>query len=86
MTQPLVSLLRAALSETLDMPSGKAQPRTARAGSIQRRPAGELVELLDQRPARCPHCDKPLPRPATRRRRLVQVVAGGRVLALEVEP
>lgn len=84
--QPLVSVLRAALGDTLDMPGGKAKTRTARASSIQRRPAGELVELLDPPPARCPHCDKPLPRPATRRRRLSHVVAGGRVLALEVEP
>jgi hypothetical protein len=85
MPTPLVSVLRAALGETLEVPSGKTRPRTARASSIQRRPAGELVELLEAPAARCPHCDKPLPRPATRRRRLVQVVAGGRVLSTEVE-
>ena len=78
--------LRAALGDALDVPSGPQRRTAARGGSIQRQDAGYVVELLAEPPTRCPHCNQPLPRPATQRRRLVSVTAGGRVLALEVEP
>ena len=72
---------------------GPPAPRTAhrgahkpRAGGIVRQPVGDLVELLSQPVSECPHCGKPIPRAATRRRRLVQVTAGGKVLSTEIEP
>ena len=78
--------LRAALGDALDLPSGAVRRTAARGGSIARVSGGELVELLSEPLTRCPHCNKPLQRPATRRRRLVQVMAGGRVLATEIDP
>ena len=81
-------LLRIAL-DALDIPAPShnrsVTPHKPRGGAIARVPGGELVELLGEVPTMCPHCHKPIPRPQTRRRRLVQVVAGGRVLATEID-
>lgn len=55
-------------------------------GSIQRVDDGYLIELVTGWPATCPHCGKQVPAPVTRRRRLRRVVAGGRVLSVEIEP
>ena len=75
--------------DALDIPQtargGSVTPHKARGGSIVRQDGGTLVELLSEPLSVCPHCHKAIPRPATRRRRLVQVVAGGRVLSTEIE-
>ena len=75
--------------DALDIPQtargGSVTPHKPRGGSIQRQDGGYVVELLSEPVLECPHCHKPIPRPATRRRRLVQVVAGGRVLSTEIE-
>ena len=81
--------LRSALTEAVGIPSGAPQARTshhkAPSGSIVRQPGGYVLELLGEPVLECPHCSKPIPQPQTRRRRLVQVVAGGRVLSTEIE-
>ena len=81
--------LRTALSEAVGIPqTAGAAPvshHKAPSGSIVRQDGGYIVELLSEPATVCPHCHKPIPRPATRRRRLVQVVAGGRVLSVEIE-
>ena len=81
--------LRSALTEALDIPQtargGSVTPHKARGGSIARVSGGELVELLGEPVLECPHCHKAIAPPRTRRRRLVQVVAGGRVLSTEIE-
>ena len=66
--------------DALDVPVGHPS------GSIQRIDGGTLIELVTAWPATCPHCGKTLPAPVTRRRRLRRVVAGGRVLSVEIEP
>ena len=75
--------------DALEIPSGAPQARPshhkAPSGSIVRQDGGYVVELLSEPVLECPHCHKPIPRPATRRRRLVQVVAGGRVLSTEID-
>ena len=85
--------MRAALTEAVGIPSGAPQARTshhkAPSGSIVRQDGGYVVELLAPPVAVvCPKCgaDCGTPRLATRRRRLVQVVAGGRVLSTEIDP
>ena len=65
---------------------GSVTPHKARGGSIARVDGGYVVELLSEPVLECPHCHRPLPRPATRRRRLVNVTAGGRVLSTEIDP
>lgn len=84
------SALRAALTEAVGIPQtargGSVTPHKARGGSIARVDGGTLVELLSEPLTACPHCHKPIMPPRTRRRRLVQVVAGGRVLATEIDP
>ena len=81
--------LRSALTEAVGVPAsshnGSQTPHKARGGSIQRQDGGYIVELLSEPLSVCPHCHKPLPRPATRRRRLINVTAGGRVLSVEIE-
>ena len=81
--------LRAALTEAVGIPQtargGSVAPHKPRGGSIARVSGGELVELLGEVPTTCPHCGKPIMPPRTRRRRLVQVVAGGRILSTEIE-
>ena len=81
-------LLHTAL-DALEIPSGAPQARTShhkpRGGSIARVDGGYVLELLGEPVLECPHCHKPIPQPRTRRRRLVQVVAGGRVLSVEIE-
>ena len=75
--------------DALDIPQtargGSVTPHKPRGGAIARVPGGELVELLGEVPTMCPHCHKPIAPPRTRRRRLVQVVAGGRILSTEIE-
>ena len=75
--------------DALDIPQraggGSVAPHKPRGGSIARQDGGYVLELLSEVPTACPHCGKALPRPQTRRRRLVQVVAGGRVLSVEIE-
>ena len=77
--------LRSALSEAVGIPVARPSHHKPRGGSIVRQDGGTLVELLGEPVSQCPHCGKALPRPQTRRRRLVQVVAGGRVLSVEIE-
>ena len=81
--------LRSAITEAVGIPAsshnGSVTPHKAPSGSIQRQDGGYIVELLSEPLSVCPHCHKALQRPATRRRRLVQVVAGGRVLSVEIE-
>ena len=81
--------LRSALTEAVGIPASTPQARPShhkpRGGSIVRQDGGTLVELLGECPTACPHCGKALPRPQTRRRRLVQVVAGGRILSTEID-
>ena len=81
-------LLRIAL-DALEIPQtargGSVTPHKPRGGSIVRQDGGYVLELLGEVPTACPHCGKALPRPQTRRRRLVQVVAGGRVLSTEID-
>ena len=76
--------------DALDIPQtargGSVTPHKARGGSIVRQDGGYVLELLGEVPTACPHCGKALPRPPTRRRRLVQVVASGRVLSTEIDP
>ena len=75
--------------DALDIPQtargGSVTPHKARGGSIVRQDGGYILELLGEVPTACPHCGKTLPRPQTRRRRLWEVVAGGRVLSVEIE-
>ena len=82
-------LLRIAL-DALEIPSGAPQARTshhkAPSGSIVRQDGGYILELLGEPVLECPHCHKAIAPPRTRRRRLVQVVAGGRVLSVEIDP
>ena len=76
--------------DALDIPQtargGSVAPHKPRGGSIVRQDGGYIVELLGEPVLECPHCHKPIPQPRTRRRRLVQVVAGGRVLSTEIDP
>ena len=77
--------------DALEIPSGAPQARTShhkpRGGSIQRQDGvGYVLELLGEPATACPHCHKAIAPPRTRRRRLVQVVAGGRVLSVEIDP
>ena len=77
--------------DALDIPQtargGSVTPHKPRHGSIVRQDGvGYVLELLGEPATACPHCGKALPRPQTRRRRLVQVVAGGRVLSTEIDP
>ena len=75
--------------DALEIPSGAPIATTShhkpRGGSIVRQDGGYVLELLGEVPTACPHCGKTLPRPQTRRRRLWEVVAGGRVLSVEIE-
>ena len=75
--------------DALDIPApshnGSVTPHKARGGSIVRQDGGYILELLSEPATVCPHCHKPIPRPATRRRRLVNVTAGGRVLSTEID-
>ena len=75
--------------DALDIPQtargGSQTPHKPRGGSIDRVSGGECVELLSEPATACPHCGKAIAPPRTRRRRLVQVVAGGRVLSVEIE-
>ena len=68
--------------DALDVPVGHPG---GSGGSIQRIDGGTLIELVTAWPATCPHCGRPVPAPVTRRRRLRRVVAGGRVIAVEIE-
>ena len=81
--------LRAALTEAVGIPApshnGSVTRHKARGGSIARVDGGYIVELLSEPVLVCPHCHKALPQPQTRRRRLVQVVAGGRILSTEID-
>ena len=77
--------LRAALTEAVGVPVARTSHHKAPSGAIVRQDGGYIVELLGEPILECPHCGKALPRPQTRRRRLVQVVAGGRVLSTEIE-
>ena len=81
-------LLRIAL-DALEIPQtargGSVAPHKAPSGSIVRQDGGYVLELLSEPILECPHCHKAIAPPRTRRRRLVQVVAGGRVLSVEVE-
>ena len=81
--------LRSALTEAVGLgpmgPVGPTSHHKAPSGSIVRQDGGYVVELLGEVPTACPHCGKTLPRPQTRRRRLWEVVAGGRVLSVEIE-
>ena len=78
--------MRAALTEAVGLePMGSTSHHKAPSGSIVRQDGGYILELLGEPATVCPHCHKAIPRPATRRRRLVQVVAGGRVLSTEIE-
>ena len=77
--------------DALDIPQtargGSQTPHKARGGSIVRQDGGYVLELLGEPATVCPHCGKALPRPQTRRRRLVQVVApSGKVLSVEIDP
>ena len=76
--------------DALDIPQtgggGSVTPHSGTGRAIVRQPGGYVVELLSEPLSVCPHCHKAIPRPATRRRRLVQVVAGGRVLSVEIDP
>ena len=76
--------------DALDIPQtargGSVAPHKPRGGSIVRQDGGYVLELLSEVPTACPHCGKPIAPPRTRRRRLVQVVAGGRVLSVEIDP
>ena len=82
--------LRSALTEAVGIPQtargGSVAPHKPRGGSIARVNVGECVELLSEPVLACPHCHKAIAPPRTRRRRLWQVVAGGRVLSVEIEP
>ena len=75
--------------DALDIPQtargGSVTPHKARGGSIARVDGGDVLELLGEVPTACPHCGKAIAPPRTRRRRLVQVVAGGRILSTEIE-
>ena len=75
--------------DALDIPQtargGSVTPHKARGGAIVRQDGGYVVELLSEPVSQCPHCGKAIAPPRTRRRRLVQVVAGGRVLSTEIE-
>ena len=81
--------LRSALTEAVGIPAsphnGSVRRHKAPSGSIVRQDGGYIVELLSEPVLECPHCRKAIPRPATRRRRLVQVTARGRVLSTEIE-
>ena len=81
--------LRSALTEAVGIPApshnGSVTPHKAPSGSIVRQDGGYIVELLSEPATACPHCHKAIAPPRTRRRRLVQVVAGGRVLSTEIE-
>lgn len=77
--------LRSALTEAVGVPVAPTSHHKARGGSIARQDGGYVVELLSEPATACPHCGKALPRPQTRRRRLVQVVAGGRILSTEID-
>ena len=75
--------------DALDIPQraggGSVTPHKAPSGSIVRQDGGYVVELLSDPVTACPHCHKAIAPPRTRRRRLVQVVAGGRILSTEIE-
>ena len=82
-------LLRIAL-DALDIPAPShnrsVTHHKAPSGSIARVSGGECVELLSEPVLECPHCGKALPRPQTRRRRLVNVVTpSGKILAQEID-
>ena len=82
--------LRSALTEAVGLgpmgPIGPTSHHKAPSGAIVRQDGGYVVELLGEPVTSCPHCHKPIAPPRTRRRRLVQVVAGGRVLSTEIDP
>ena len=78
--------LRSALTEAVGVPVAPTSHHKPRHGSIDRVNAGECVELLSEPVSQCPHCGKAIAPPRTRRRRLWQVVAGGRVLSVEIDP
>ena len=81
--------LRAALTEAVGVPVARTSHHKAPSGAIVRQDGGYVLELLAPPVAVvCPKCgaDCGTPRLATRRRRLVQVVAGGRVLSTEIDP
>ena len=75
--------------DALDIPQraggGSVAPHKPRGGSIARQDGGYVLELLGEPVTSCPHCHKPIAPPRTRRRRLVEVVAGGRVLSTEID-
>ena len=77
--------LRAALTEAVGVPVAPTSHHKAPSGSIVRQDGGYVLELLGEPVSQCPHCGKAITRPATRRRRLVHVVAGGRILSTEIE-
>ena len=77
--------LRSALTEAVGLPASPTSHHKAPSGSIVRQDGGYVVELLGEVPTACPHCGKAIAPPRTRRRRLWQVVAGGRVLSVEIE-
>ena len=77
--------MRAALTEAVGVPVAPTSHHKAPSGSIVRQDGGYVLELLGEPVLECPHCHKAIAPPRTRRRRLVQVVAGGRVLSVEVE-
>ena len=78
--------LRSALTEAVGLPASPTSHHNAPSGSIVRQDGGYVLELLGEVPTACPHCHKAIAPPRTRRRRLVQVVAGGRVLSVEIDP
>ena len=77
--------LRAALTEAVGVPVARTSHHKAPSGAIVRQDGGYIVELLGEPILECPHCHKAIAPPRTRRRRLVQVVAGGRILSTEIE-
>ena len=75
--------------DALDIPQtgggGSVTPHSGTGRAIVRQGGGYVVELLGEPVTTCPHCHKAIAPPRTRRRRLWQVVAGGRVLSVEIE-
>lgn len=75
--------------DALEIPQTAPQARTshhkAPSGSIVRQDGGYVLELLGEPVTSCPHCGKAIAPPRTRRRRLKQVVAGGRILSTEID-
>ncbi len=71
------NILTQAVCDVLDVPVSS--------DGLRREDAGVLIELVTGWPAVCPHCHKTIPAPVTRRRRLRRVMAGRRMLALEID-